>query len=361
MFKPQTFAAFGLAPGGLLVCCLLLSGCEKAEQITFDTVSKHESLQSSEFLVNYERSHPKPERMIGFIVPRTSALWFFKLQGNIEAVTARENDVREFLKSVQFLSDDKIEWVLPAGWQRLPGNEMRYATLVLNGQPSLEMSVTTFPSRPDLPHSDQVVQNINRWRGQLSLPPIDDEDLADQSEKLTQGGVIGYWTSLIGRPKPKPAAMAPPQRSQPVQQSSETAERGTEPTLPAYDTPAEWSEGPPAMFAVVSLQVADGETKAAITVTSARGNRLDNVNRWRGQVGLGPITEAELTSTAKKVEVGSLSGDLYEMAEGGRSIFGVIVEDRGQMWFVKLAGDTALAERERGRFEEFLKSLRLRD
>ena len=108
MFKPQTFAAFGLAPGGLLVCCLLLSGCEKAEQITFDTVSKHESLQSSEFLVNYERSHPKPERMIGFIVPRTSALWFFKLQGNIEAVTARENDVREFLKSVQFLSDDKI-------------------------------------------------------------------------------------------------------------------------------------------------------------------------------------------------------------------------------------------------------------
>jgi hypothetical protein len=97
-----------------------------------------------------------------------------------------------------------------------------------------------------------------------------------------------------------------------------------------------------------------------ITVTPARGDKLQNVNRWRGQVGLMPLTEAEFAATAKKVPVGSMTGDLYEMIEGDRAIFGVIIEDQGQMWFVKLNGDARLAERERGRFQEFLKSLRLK-
>ena len=85
-----------------------------------------------------------------------------------------------------------------------------------------------------------------------------------------------------------------------------------------------------------------------------------NVNRWRGQVGLDPFTEEELTSAAKKVDVGSLTGELYEMIEGERAILGVIVEEAGQTWFVKMMGDTPLVVRERGRFEGFLKSLQLK-
>jgi hypothetical protein len=99
--------------------------------------------------------------------------------------------------------------------------------------------------------------------------------------------------------------------------------------------------------------------KAAITVTSAGGSPLLNVNRWRGQVGLGPLTEEQLAAAAKKVAVGEMPGNLYEMSEEGRSIFGVIVENQGQMWFAKMAGDTPLVERERERFVEFLKSLHL--
>ena len=98
--------------------------------------------------------------------------------------------------------------------------------------------------------------------------------------------------------------------------------------------------------------------KVAITVTPARGDPLANVNRWRGQVKLAPLSAEELTSTVKKVDVGELAGDLYEMTNGERTILGVIVEDHGQTWFVKLDGNKALAERERPRFEVFLKSLR---
>ncbi len=358
MSKLNTITPFGVASSGwLLVCCAGMCGCEKVEKITSYPVVKHESLQTTEYLADFERAHPKPERMIGLVVPRATTLWFFKLQGSVDAVTARENDVREFLKSLQFPTNDQVEWTLPTGWKKLGASEMRYATLILDGEPPLEMTVTKFPGRDDLPQAEQVVMNINRWRGQLSLPPIRNEDLEDQSEQIPIADGQGYWTNLVGRPRPKPPAMTPPVQS--ASPSQANAEPGAEKSAPPYKKPEGWTEGPSAKFATVSLQVLDGDMKAAITVTSAGGSPLLNVNRWRGQVGLGPLTEEQLAAAAKKVEVGQMAGNLYEMSQEGRSIFGVIVENQGQMWFAKMAGDTPLVERERERFVEFLKSLQL--
>ena len=345
-------------PGWISVGLLLLCGCEKTDSITEYVVDKHETLQSTEYLADYERTHPKPERMIGLVVPRNSLLWFFKLQGDVEAVTSRENDLRSFFKTLTFASDDNAQWTLPEGWRQLAGNEMRHATIVLSGEPSLEMSVTKFASRQDLSPADQVVMNINRWRGQLSLPPIEDEDLGSQTEKLELGDAVAYWLNIVGRPQPKPAAMNLPPMQASREKSAPAAPAVEKPTL-QFDKPVEWTEGPPAAFAAVSLQVTDEDKKAMITVTRAGGNPLLNVNRWRGQVGLSPLTEEELAKTARKVPVGRFEGNLYEMATGERSIFGVIVEDQGQMWFIKLMGDAPLVERERTRFDEFLKSLKL--
>lgn len=337
---------------------LMLAGCEKTESITDYVVPRHETLQSTEFLAEYERTHPKPERMIGLVVPRNSLLWFFKLQGNVEAVGTRENDLREFFQSLRFTPDDLVQWSLPDGWRQLPGNELRHATIVLSGEPALEMSVTKFASRQDLPVTDQVVMNINRWRGQLSLPPIEDTDLDSQTERLTIGDGVAYWLNIVGRPQPKPSAMNLPPMQETRERAATSATESEKPSL-QFDKPAEWTEGPPAAFAIVSLQVTDEDRKALITVTRAGGNPLLNVNRWRGQVGLSPLTEAELEKSARKVTVGHLEGRLYEMTEGERSIFGVIVEEQGQMWFIKMMGDAPLVERERAHFDEFLKSLKL--
>jgi hypothetical protein len=355
--KPRPLVAFRLLPCELFLIGLTLVGCEKAEQIDHYDVPKHDSLQSAAFLAESERRHPRPERMIGIIFPLKDAQWFLKLQGNVEAVTARENDVREFLKSLRFPPGEPIQWTLPTGWQQLKGTQMRYATLVLDGPAALEMTVTTLPTRDDVLAAEQVVMNINRWRGQLSLPPIESSDLAQQTEKLTLGDVEAYWVSIIGRPQPKPAAMMPPQR--PAVTPEEKPVRKAEGVAPMFEKPADWSEAPPAMFAAVTLQARDGDETAKITVTPAKGNRLDNVNRWRGQAGLGEFSKEELNSAARKVPVGKLSGDLYEISGAKRAIFGVIVEEGEQMWFVKLDGPPALAARERSHFEEFLKSLQL--
>jgi hypothetical protein len=360
VYKTRTSAALGFLPCGLLIACLGLCGCEKTDQITTYTVPKHESLQTVSYLEDFERRHPKEKRMIGVIIPKSPMMWFFKLEGDVEAVAARENDVREFLKSLRFSDTAKIEWTLLNGWKELPAREMRYATILLDGQPPLEMSVIELPVQSDMELDEQILANINRWRGQFSLRPIPIAQISEKTEKLNVNDVPSYWVNIVGRPRPKPDSMAPRQPPAAPKNDSATDKANERPEsgAPKYDKPSEWTEGPPAMFAKVSLQVMDGDAKVAITLTQARGNHLDNVNRWRGQVKLEPLTSEQFATASKKVPIGGLTGDLYEITNGERTILGVIVEDQGQTWFVKLDGNSTLAERERPRFEAFLKSLR---
>ena len=362
MYKTRSIVDSRCFSCGLVCLGLMLAGCEKVEQITAYTVPKHDSLQTSAYLEQTASRQPKPRRMLGVIIPHESLFWFFKLEGGVDEVAARESDVRDFLKSLSFPSPESLEWTLPTGWQRLPGSELRYATLVLAVQPALEMSVTKLPLQRDLPIEEQVLANLNRWRGQLMLPSVAKTDLDRQTEKLELPGINAYWVNLVGRAKARPAGMTlPPAQSAPkaapaAEQAPPAAQNTVSP--PGFDKPEEWTVAPPAMFALVSLQATEGDAKVAITVTPARGDRLNNVNRWRGQVKLEPFTAEGLAAAGKKVDVGSNTGDLYEISNGERTILGVIVDAGSQMWFIKLDGVASLAEREKPRFEAFLKSLR---
>lgn len=365
VFTFSTAPVFSLAT---VVLSLTLPGCDRTEKIQSYTVPKHDAIQTKEFLDAQAARHPKPvpRRMVGVIIPRQSSFWFFKLEGDVDAVAARENDVREFLKSVRFPeadNPDQIQWTEPEGWKRLPGTELRYATLVLSGSPRLEMSVSKLPLQRDQEISEQVVANINRWRGQLSLPPIEQSELATESQQVPLKDGAGYWVNLLGTAVPKPGMMPAghPQVDKPSQRPAESAKSSESQADQAlkFEKPSEWEEAPATVFSKVSLLVRDGDKKVAVTVTPSRGNLVDNVNRWRNQLNLEPLAADKLMPTAKKVSVGRLPGDLFELTNGDRSIYGVIVELGEVTWFVKLDGNTALAERERSRFETFLKTLQL--
>lgn len=369
-FQPDLLFVRGMLLA-IAIGILSLSGCERSEKVQAYTVPKHEAIQSKEYLADYALKHPKPvpKRMVGVIIPRKTSFWFFKLDGDVSAVASRESVVREFLKTVHFpnpSNPDEIEWSAPEKWVRLPPTQMRYATLVLDGQPRLDISVTTLPIQPDQPLEEQVLANINRWRDQLSLDPIKLADLGQEAESLTIADSSAYWVNLVGWGVPNagmmPAPHPPVGRSDDQQKKAVSAEekedRSPESSL-KYDKPAEWEEAPATTFSKVSLRVRDGDNKLDITVTPSRGKMVDNVNRWRGQLEMEPLTEDNLMPTAKKVAVGNHSGSLFEMTNKGRSIYGAIVELPETTWFVKLIGDSALAEREQARFETFLKSLQL--
>ena len=82
-----------------------------------------------------------------------------------------------------------ITWTVPDGWMQLPGKGMRYATLVVEpGDTPLELSVIPLGLM-----ARDVLQNVNRWRDQLGLEPIQ----ADQLDTVVETVAIGEHTASV--------------------------------------------------------------------------------------------------------------------------------------------------------------------
>ncbi|MFH2201574.1 MAG: hypothetical protein ABIJ96_00520 [Elusimicrobiota bacterium] len=73
-----------------------------------------------------------------------------------------------------------LRWKLPAGWTEKAGAGMRAATfLVGEGESQLEASVISLGGI-----GGGMLPNVNRWRRQIGLPPIDEEALKRDTLKL---------------------------------------------------------------------------------------------------------------------------------------------------------------------------------
>ncbi len=115
-----------------------------------------------------------------------------------------------------------------------------------------------------------------------------------------------------------------------------------------------------------AFEVASTAGRVEITLIDldrAAGDRLANINRWRGQVGLPPITEAELPKAITSVSIAGQMGDFVELpgdpaAEKAQSILGVIFDRGEQTWFLKLQGSPELAVAEKEHFLAFASSLK---
>jgi hypothetical protein len=134
-----------------------------------------------------------------------------------------------------------------------------------------------------------------------------------------------------------------------------------------YQTPEGWTELPAGQMRLASFKVqADGKVAdvSVIPLPGVAGGDLPNVNRWRGQVGLGDLTEEELAKAATKLEIAGQPALLHEMAGTNPSagdatrILGAIQHRDGMAWFFKMTGDDQLVAKHRRAFLEFLKSVK---
>jgi hypothetical protein len=298
----------------------------------------------------------RPIRMLAAIVPHKDQAWFFKLTGAPDAAAAKFDEFEAFLKSITFsdAKDAKPTWQLPAGWRQEGASGMRLATIRIgSGDDALELSVIPLP-RTSRDFDADCLDNINRWRGQIDLPPIDRDRLADETTELDlPDGHKAVVVNMVGGSiAPLNPAAAPP------------ADAG-ESSL-KYDVPEGWMPGKLVPFSEATFEVqADGQ-RVVITVSpfaGPAGEVLRNVNRWRGQVKLDETTDDELKQEAKKIEVGGVEGTYVELigpesASPRQTILGVIAFHGGKSWFLKLQGDSELAAREKSHFDEFVKSVR---
>jgi hypothetical protein len=130
---------------------------------------------------------------------------------------------------------------------------------------------------------------------------------------------------------------------------------------PQWKAPAGWTEiaGGDMVMAAYTAKTASG-AKAKITVVPLAGGGGDvaaNVNRWRGQVGLGPASDDEMKKDVKSVDLADGSKATVVHAKGpSQTLHGLIVPRGAQTWYYKILGDDEAVNAEAPRLPEFAAS-----
>lgn len=126
-----------------------------------------------------------------------------------------------------------------------------------------------------------------------------------------------------------------------------------------WTTPAGWKELPPTSIRIGNFLVTGAQgKKAEVAITSfpgSVGTELGNVNRWRGEVGMEPVEQDNISSQAIMVE--SKAGKLYDFAGAASETVVVSLPRQGVTWFFKLRGDKDVVSGARAAFLDFLKSV----
>jgi hypothetical protein len=140
----------------------------------------------------------------------------------------------------------------------------------------------------------------------------------------------------------------------------------------AWDMPGSWNESPNSSSILFAVFEADGGAgPVRITVTKLRtdgGGVLANINRWRGQVGLGPVDKIENQPMAL-IQAGGSPAGLIDLAspegvEAGLERMMVVMLPRQQdnlTWYFKMTGPTAALDEQMPAFVSFVESVHFGD
>jgi hypothetical protein len=311
-----------------------------------------------------------------------------------------------------------LQYTQPAGWEKKAPTQMRVASFGVS-QDGKQADISVIPLG-GMAGTDPA--NVNRWRGQIGLAALPETDVAPLAEKITVGGqpadlydltgttpgsgdaerIIGVifhredtsWffkmtgdANLVeaqkpafisflksvsfGAPGAAPAAMDmnqlppshPPIGSMDMGGAATPAPDAT--AKPTWTIPAGWQEGPLAQFLVAKYVITgDDGAQAAVNVSSLAGEGgglLPNINRWRKQLGLDPVTDADVANLPT-LDASGVKATLIELSgTDGRTgkpakLVGVMLPLGGQTWFYKLMGDANVVAQQKDALIHFVQS-----
>ncbi len=300
------------------------------------------------------------KRVLGAIVPpedkrgdKEQKTWVFKVIGSDSEVEPLVDPFNDFIHSVEF-DGDQPKWKLPEGWteERAKEDGLRFTTIHTGPKgKSPDVSVTAITGEV----AASIGENVDRWRVKdLGYNTFRDRrgnpDVDDFYRYISiANNRLAVLVDMTGPgPRDNAAAMrAPAPDREPFK----------------YTLPEGWSKAPPKQFSILSFVAADKENKADITVTAAGGTMLSNVNRWRNQLQLGPMT-AEQVKALPEAAIASTKGILVDITgpaapPQANRIVGVIVQQGDQSLFFKMTGPAEFVGKQKPAFENFLKSIQL--
>jgi hypothetical protein len=310
-----------------------------------------------------------------------------------------------------------LKYTRPAGWQEVPHGEMRAASFRLPGKDGKQADVSIIPL-PGLAGSD--LDNVNRWRGQVGLPGITEAELAKLAQPV---GIAGKSASLyeqaganpgsgeksrilaaitrrdgvawffkmtgddalvadqkptfidflksVSFPAPMAQAQLPPSHP-PIDAANMLAQTGmgasSSQPKPNWEVPSNWKETPGGQFLVAKFLltgVADAQATVNVSMSPGDGGgMLANLNRWRNQVGLGPMAEADLAKETQPLELPAGKASLADITgrdpRNGQQarLVAVVIPRSSGTWFYKLMGNAEVVQQEKDAFIKFVQSAR---
>lgn len=309
----------------------------------------------------------------------------------------------------------ELQWKLPEGWKSTAPAPMSSATFTVDDQtPPLTLTVTPLPNTPS---ARSLTENINRWEGQLGLPPTPRDAIHDITKHVDVGPLHIDTVDLVGAPSTDPAKpqqrmlaailphdqqvwflklMGPADRvaAQKAKfdafvQSLHLGQAASGAAAAAHDhdhdhdhahakpaggtgkltwsVPAGWTQDatPRAMreATLFTPGAADQRGELAISKLSRNvmGDLAGNVNRWRQMVGL-PADPNAGASKPEAITIAGRPGALFDFAgpEGKdqKRMLIAMVPEGDQIWFFRIIGPASVVSEQKASFDAFLKSLK---
>lgn len=134
----------------------------------------------------------------------------------------------------------------------------------------------------------------------------------------------------------------------------------------AWTAPANWVAKAPGPMRKGSFTIpGEAGAEADLSITAFPGDTgglLANVNRWRGQVSLPPLAEAELGAALEHVDGNGTHFEVADFVGSAKGtptrLVGAILSRPGETWFFKLMGPDALVAAQKPAFLDFLRTVR---
>jgi hypothetical protein len=310
----------------------------------------------------------------------------------------------------------KLKYVLPSGWKEKELTQLRVASFDVseNGK-TADVSVIPLGGS-----SGGDTANVNRWRGQVGQPALEESELAKSAEAVEIAGQSGslydiagtspgsgdeqrilgailhgdetVWyfkmmgdAALVEKQKanfiaflksadfgklPAPSTMEmsklpPSHPAIPGMNTPGQAATGDATAKPTWTVPAGWQEGELAQFLVARFVIQGGDNAVALVNVSKLdgdgGGLVPNVNRWRAQLGLPPASEEDIAKLPT-IDASGAKAVVADYAgtdpktQKSARLVGVVVPQNGQTWFYKLMGDVNLVGAQKDALIQFVQS-----
>lgn len=275
------------------------------------------------------KGNPKPSaggpqmRILAAIVPQGDQFYFFKLAGPSDVLEKQKASFEKFVSSIRG-SAVATDMPKPAPAPGTPAGALPPGHPPM-GNPPTSQTAALPPGHPPM-------------GGMPNMPPAGAQNPPLPPSHPPIGGKAAV-------PAPGMAPTSAPAGSV---------------RLGGFKIQPGWTADPPNPMRQASFTIPADQKQATVIVSKfpkdAIGGWLDNVNRWRQQVGL-PAVKDPKDQAAKEMKLGEQPAQLLDF-KGEQAEQVVAVTTIGpDMWFFKLQGPPDAVEQQRAAFDQFLKSV----